>query len=163
MHTEFAHPLDALDATAIAAVLRGAGQWLADRQMPLWAVADFSDDRVRQGVDAGLYVVARAGGEVVGVVRFEREDPVFWPEAEPGTSAFLHKLAVRRDWAGRGVSVALLAFCRDHARGLGLRHLRLDCVADRQPLRALYERFGFTLHDCVLQGRREFARYQIAL
>lgn len=161
MHTEFARPSD---ATAIAAVLREAAQWLVDQQMPLWAVSDFGETSVQRDVEGGLYVVARMDGDaVVGVVRFQQQDPDFWPDAEPGTSAFLHKLAVRRAWAGQGVSAALLAFARDHARSLGLRTLRLDCVADRQPLRRLYEGFGFTLHDCVHKGRREFARYQIVL
>lgn len=168
MHTELARPAD---APAIAAVLREAAQWLIDRQMPLWAVADFSDESVQRDVDGGLYLAAKvggvvgdgAGGAVAGVVRFQREDLIFWPDAEPGTSAFLHKLAVRRVWAGQGVPAALLAYARDHARSLGLRTLRLDCVADRQPLRRLYEGFGFTLHDCVLKGSRQFARYQIAL
>lgn len=160
MHTEIARPSD---AAAVAAVLREAAQWLADRQMPLWAVSDFSDESVQRDVNGGLYVVAKMDGAVAGVVRLQREDLVFWPDAEPGTSAFLHKLAVRRAWAGQGVSVALLAFGRQHARSLGLHTLRLDCVADRQPLRRLYEGFGFTLYDCVWKGRREFARYQIVL
>lgn len=160
MNTEFAHPSDAV---AIAAVLREAAQWLVDHQKPLWAVSDFSDERVQQDVNGGHYVVAKAGDGVAGVVQFQREDQAFWPDVEPGASAFLHKLAVRRAWAGQGVSGALLVFGREHARSLGLRYLRLDCVADRQPLRTLYEGFGFTLHDCVWKGRREFARYQIVL
>ena len=160
MHTEIAHPSD---AAGIAAVLREAAQWLIDQQRPLWAVSDFSDESVQRDVSGGFYVAAKVDAAVVGVVRFQREDLSFWPDAEPGTSAFLHKLAVRRAWAGQGVSAALLAFSREHARSLGLRYLRLDCVADRQPLRMLYEGFGVTLHDCVWKGRREFARYQIVL
>lgn len=160
MNTEIARPSD---SAAIAVVLREAAQWLIDQQKPLWAVSDFSDSSVQRDVNDGLYVAAKVGAAVVGVVRFQREDLIFWPDAEPGTSAFLHKLAVRRAWAGQGVSAALLAFGRDHARRLGLSYLRLDCVADRQPLRGLYEGFGFTLHDCVRKGRREFARYQLVL
>jgi len=160
MHPELARPSD---AAAIAAVLREAAQWLIDQQMPLWAVSDFSDESVQQDVDRGLYVAAKMDGAVVGVVRFQREDLIFWPDAEPGTSAFLHKLAVRRAWAGQGISAALLGHAREHARSLGLSYVRLDCVADRRSLRRLYEGFGFTLHDCVLKGRREFARYQIVL
>ncbi len=165
MHIEFARPSD---SAAVAATLREAAQWLIDHQMPLWSVADFGDDAVQRDVASGHYVVAKVhnsevASRVVGVVRFQREDLVFWPDAEPDTSAFLHKLAVRRAWAGQGVSAALLAFSREHARSLGLRYLRLDCVADRQPLRKLYEGFGFALQDCVFKGARAFARYQIAL
>lgn len=160
MHAEFAQPSC---AAAVAAVLREAAQWLVDEGKPLWAVSEFSDVRVQQDVNAGLYVVVAMESAVAGVVRFQREDRDFWPDAEPGTSAFLHKLAVQRAWAGQGVSAALLEFAREHARSLGLRYLRLDCVADRQPLRALYEGFGFALHDCVRKGARDFARYQIVL
>ena len=111
MHTEFARPEH---APAIAAVLREAAQWLIDRQMPLWAVADFSDAAVWRDVHHGQYMVATSeANEVAGVVRYQLEGVFFWPEVEPGTSAFLHKLAVRRSWAGQGISAALLAFARD--------------------------------------------------
>lgn len=160
MHTEFAQPAD---APAIAIVLREAAQWLADRQMPLWTVSVFTDASVRGEMERGRFLVTRAGEQVMGVVLVQPQDPVFWPDAEPGTSAFLHKLAVRRAWAGQGVPAALLAHAHRHARALGLRYLRLDCVASRHALRALYEDLGWTLHDCVKIGGREFARYERAL
>lgn len=161
MHTEFARPEH---APAIAAMLREAAQWLIDRQLPLWAVANFSDAAVWRDVHHSQYMVAASeANEVAGVVRYQLEDVFFWPEVEPGTSAFLHKLAVRRSWAGQGISAALLAFARDTARSAGLHTLRLDCVADRQRLRVLYEGFGFALHDCVCKGTREFARYRLVL
>jgi GNAT superfamily N-acetyltransferase len=70
-------------------------------------------------------------------MRLDLEDPLFWPEIERGSSVFVHKLAVRRRWAKQGVSTALLAFARERALRLGRRYLRLDCVADRAPPRAL--------------------------
>ena len=56
----------------------------------------------------------------------------------PGTSAFIHKLAVRRAWAKKGVSTELLSYARARARDLARAYLRLDCVADRKALRDLY-------------------------
>jgi predicted 3-demethylubiquinone-9 3-methyltransferase (glyoxalase superfamily) len=35
-----------------------------------------------------------------------------WPEIQPGTPAFVHKLAVRRAWAKKGVSTELLSQAR---------------------------------------------------
>lgn len=55
---------------------------------------------------------ARTGEQLAGVMKFELEDPFFWPEIAPGTSAFVHKLAVRRAWAKKGVSTDLLSFAR---------------------------------------------------
>ncbi|EPD4280631.1 GNAT family N-acetyltransferase [Escherichia coli] len=47
------------------------------------------------------------------------EDPEFWPDALKGEAAYLHKLAVRRTHAGRGVSSALIEACRHAARTQG--------------------------------------------
>ncbi len=95
-------------------------------------------------------------------MKVELEDAHFWPEVEPGTSAFVHKLAVRRAWAKTGVSTALLSYARARAQQLGRTHLRLDCVANREGLRSLYEGFGFALHSVVQMGATSFARYEIS-
>ncbi|MEB0060361.1 GNAT family N-acetyltransferase [Variovorax sp. LG9.2] len=79
-----------------------------------------------------------------------------------GTSAFVHKLAVRRAWAKKGVSTELLSYARTRAQELGRAHLRLDCVADRHGLRSLYESFGFDLHSVVTIRATSFARYQLS-
>ncbi|CAN5663360.1 GNAT family N-acetyltransferase [soil metagenome] len=149
------------EAATVAAVLTEAAQWLAAGGRPLWSATDISPETVRQGTDAGHYFIARHDGEVAGVVRLDLEDPYFWPDVEAGSSLFVHKLAVRRAYAGHGVATTLLAFAREHARSLGRQQLRLDCVADRAPLRALYERFGFSLHSVIQKGERSFARYAL--
>jgi GNAT superfamily N-acetyltransferase len=151
------------EAATVAAVLDEAAQWLAADGRPLWSDADVDLERVQRDTDAGRYFIARGNGDVAGVVRLDMEDPFFWPEIEPGSSAFVHKLAVRRRWAKQGVSTALLAFARERAVGLGRRHLRLDCVADRTALRSLYEGFGFSLHSEIRKGTSSFARYELPL
>ncbi|WP_434006142.1 GNAT family N-acetyltransferase [Escherichia coli] len=76
------------------------------------------------------------------------EDPEFWPDALKGEAAYLHKLAVRRTHAGRGVSSALIEACAMRANA-GVRQ-----AAARLPpnLRGLYERLGFTHVDTFNPG-----------
>ena len=107
------------EAATVAAVLSEAAQWIAAEGRPLWTATDIAPERIRRDTEAGGYFIARNGGEVAGVVRLDLEDPHFWPEIESGSSVFVHKLAVRRAWAGQGVPAALLGFAREHARGLG--------------------------------------------
>lgn len=116
-----------------------------------------------RAVDHFRFFAARAGDDIIGAVRFELEDPFSRPEVEAGTSAFVHKLAVRRSWAKKGVSTALLAFARERAHDLDRQYLRLDCVSDRSKLRAMYGRFGFVLHNYVQKGARSMARYELAI
>lgn len=150
------------DDAVVASVLQEAAAWLEGGGRPLWSSQDVGNERVQIDTAHGRYFVARSnGGEVVGVVRIDLEDPVFWPEIESGNAAFVHKLAVRRSAAGEGVSTTLLDFARAHTARLGRPFLRLDCVADRAALRGLYERFGFALHSVVHKGAPAFARYEL--
>ena len=158
INTREAKPSDAL---TIAAVLQEAAQWLEGGGRSLWSAAEISVKRVSRATNAGLFHVASEGGDLAGVMKFELEDVWFWPEILPGTLAFVHKLAVRREWAKTGLSTKLLSYARTRAHQLGRAHLRLDCVADRQGLRALYEKFGFTLHSVVQKGQLSFARYEL--
>jgi len=114
-------------------------------------------DRVAQAV------VAEDDGRIVGAIRFQLEDQLFWPDLDGRDSAFVHRLAVRRTHAGRGVSTELLQWAVDRARSLGKRCLRLDCDADRTRLRALYERFGFRLHSYRQVGAYYVSRYELPL
>ena len=152
---------DAADAAKIAAVLNEAAQCLARDGRPLWSAAEVGYERVLSETTSGLFHVAREGDELAGVMKFELEDAYFWPEVESGSSAFVHKLAVGPAWAKKGVSAALLSYAQTRARNLVRAHLRLDCVADREGLRKLYEEFGFTLHSVVQIGGSLYARYEL--
>lgn len=151
------------DVPMIASVLQEAARWLVGEGKALWSPAEFDHERVLRDTSAGLFHVAREGDQLAGVMKFELEDAYFWPEVVPGTSAFVHKLAVRRAWAKKGVSTELLSYAQARARHLARAYLRLDCVADRKGLRNLYEQFGFVLHSVVQKGALSFARYELPI
>jgi GNAT superfamily N-acetyltransferase len=75
-------------------------------------------------------------------------------------SAFIHRLAVRRRFAGGEVSSALLLWAIARTHMLGRRYLRLDCESSRLHLRALYERIGFRFHSNRQVGSYYLARYE---
>jgi GNAT superfamily N-acetyltransferase len=114
-------------------------------------------------VDAGQFFIADVDGDAAGVIRFQLEDLLFWPDLPQSESAFVHRLAVRRRYRGQGVSDALLEWSIERARTLGKRHLRLDCDESRPKLRALYERIGFCFHSFRQVGAYYVARYEYPL
>lgn len=129
----------------------------------MWEDGELDAGRTAAEVAAGQFVLAECGGEPAGAVRLQLEDSLFWPDLPPGESAFVHRLVVRRRFKGQGVSTALLDWAVHRARGLGRRHLRLDCDAERTKLRALYEAFGFDLHSYRRVGSYYVARYAYPL
>jgi GNAT superfamily N-acetyltransferase len=151
------------DAGAIEALLREAAQWVDALGVVMWEEGELDRSRLDAEVEAGQFVVAEIGQEMAGTIRFQLEDPLFWPDLPPGRSAFVHRLVVRRAFKGLGVSQALLAWAVERAREEGREALRLDCDADRMKLRALYENFGFRLHSHRQVGRYYVSRYDYRL
>jgi GNAT superfamily N-acetyltransferase len=150
------------DTRALVDVLTEAAEWVLRLDgTVMWVEGELEEHRVRAEADAGLFVVAEADDQVVGVIRFQLEDQLFWPDLHARDSAFVHRLAVRRSHAGRGVSIALLQWAVERTRSLGKRFLRLDCDADRTRLRALYERCGFRLHSNRQVGAYYVSRYEL--
>jgi len=152
------------EARVVEDILVEASRWVDSLGVVMWDEGELDAARIAAEAAAGQFVIAEVDGDAAGVIRFQLEDLLFWPDLpSPQESAFVHRLAVRRKFKGQGVSDALLAWSVDRARSLGKRHLRLDCDESRPKLRALYERLGFRLHSFRQVGPYYVARYEYPL
>ena len=70
-------------------------------------------------------------------------DSKYWPKIPQGKSLYIHKLAVKREFAGKGISKELIKFAKKLSLKNGINSLRLDCNLQRNKLRMLYENEGF--------------------
>jgi GNAT superfamily N-acetyltransferase len=148
------------DLSVVSSILSEAALWLKQHSMTLWEENEVSPNSIRQDVDLGLFYVAFYGEMAAGVVKFQTEDLVFWSDISQENSAFIHRLAVRRNFAGGSVSTALMQWAVERSRDLGKQFLRLDCAADRSRLRLVYENFGFQHHSDRQVGPYFVARYE---
>jgi GNAT superfamily N-acetyltransferase len=148
------------DAEVVLDILAEAARWLEQSGMPLWRGGELAPAQIAADVAAGLYCLALCGGDPAGTARFQLQDPIFWPDAPEQDAAYIHRLAVRRRYAGCGVSTALLRSAVERTRGLGRRYLRLDCEESRPRLRATYESFGFGHRDNRQVGPYFVSRYE---
>jgi len=148
------------EVEVVAGILAEAARWLEESGRSMWRDNELTAARLAMDVSDGLFFVADCGGEPAGTVKFQLEDPIFWPDLPPKEAAYIHRLAVRRHYAGRGISTALMHWAVEQTRSFGRRHLRLDCEASRSRLRAVYERFGFRYHSDRQVGPYFVSRYQ---
>jgi GNAT superfamily N-acetyltransferase len=148
------------DAPIVASILAEVDAWVAALGTPMWELGEVDAARVAAEVATGLFAIAWSGPEAAGTVKFQLEDPEFWPDRPGDNAAYIHRLAVRRKFAGGLISTALMTWAVERARGLGKDVLRLDCDADRTSLRAIYERFGFRYHSDRQVGPYYVARYE---
>jgi len=75
----------------------------------MWEADELAPEHIAEEIAAGQFYIAFADDSPAGVIRFQLEDTLFWPDLPADdTSAFVHRLAVGRRFKGQGVSSALL-------------------------------------------------------
>lgn len=168
VHTVSAQPVEVRfaregESALVSSILVEAATWIAERGAPLWPIDQLSASAIAVDVAAERHVLAFIDTEVVGTARLTRDDPECWPDAAPGVALYVHRVAIRRAWAGRGISSMVLDWCARQAQDLGCEHLRLDCDARRPKLRGLYEGLGFRFHSERSVGAHTVARYERAV
>jgi len=151
------------DLVTVSSILKEAADWLRMTGRGMWRDDELDPDRIHQDVAAGLFNLAHYDGEPAGTIKFQLEDARFWPDFPKNDAAYVHRIAVRRQFAGKGVSSRMLEWAVSHTAALGRSYLRLDCEADRRELRTIYERFGFRLHSYRDVGPYHLSRYEYVI
>ena len=129
------------EAPIAMAIWREVSEWLADREMPVWSPDEFDLGTTRQQAAAKELVIGFENSGPAACMLIQTGDPIYWPEKAEGTALYLHKIAVRRAFAGRGWGNRLIAWAVERATKRGLP-LRLDCLP-RPVLMNFYRNCGF--------------------
>jgi ribosomal protein S18 acetylase RimI-like enzyme len=124
-------------------IMREAAQWLIDSGKPLWRIEDLRREQIKNPAEE--FVVLRQDGKAIAAMILNFYDPFVWPDIEKGSSGFIHKLAVRREFAGKGCAEKLIEYAKKVCLEKGIAYLRLDSDPSREGLRRLYEKTGFKL------------------
>jgi GNAT superfamily N-acetyltransferase len=141
---ELRRVFDAANANRALAILREAAAWAAQAGIGVWSQDELRESDFLAAAAAGELVLGFERGEAAATMMLQTVDPVYWPEAEPDSALYIHKVAVRRASAGRGWLPRLIEFAEQDARERGLPMLRLDTI-HRPKMQAMYERFGFVV------------------
>ncbi len=145
--------LDALVAIDASASNRVRALGL-DPGMPPRPMREILADRVARGEIA----LARLDGQPAAMLALQWADDL-WRDL-PGAAGYVHGLATHRDFAGKGVGLALLGWAERIVAQEGKAYLRLDCNADNPTLRAYYARAGFAHRGDVALPGRVASRYE---
>jgi ribosomal protein S18 acetylase RimI-like enzyme len=131
------------DVDVVAEMLDEAGEW----------PQPFPCDELVERVERGELFVVDLDGTPTATFTVLWDDVPFWGE-QPPDAAYLHKLAVRPPFRGRGFGEQIVEWVEQRAAEAGRARLRLDCRRDNPGIRGYYERLGFEHRgDLVVNGR----------
>ena len=128
-------------------ILKEAAEWMISKEFMNWDPTQFTVEAVLRDCDINELYLCYINDEPAGCLRLQNEDEMFWPDKPAGDALYIHKLAVRRRFAGMGVSKVMIDWVKNHAADKGVPYVRLDCIANRKKLCKIYMNQGFKQVD----------------
>ncbi len=134
---------EASDLATVLDTLTESARWVVSRGFPNPWPIPFPGDQVRPSMEQrALFLVEGPTGTPIGTVTLQWEDPRFWGPRPPD-AGYLHRLAVRRAFAGEDVGTKILAWAAATVREHHRTYLRLDCLRSAEGLHRFYAAHGF--------------------
>lgn len=136
--------LKAAESQRVLMVLRDAALWLQKRGSSHWQ--DFvagGEEIVARRFAEGQVFLAQHDGADAGCVVLQQHD-AFWDDHSAAANAgWVHSLAVKRAYSGRGLGKALLGFVEKYSEAKGKEAVRLDVFDDNAKLKGWYVKMGY--------------------
>jgi GNAT superfamily N-acetyltransferase len=151
-------PAALTDVPVVAEMLDEATAFVRTMGRDQWQVP-YPQEKLRASVSDGSLYVVHVDGEAAATFTLLLDDPTFWGERPPD-AVYLHKLAVRRAFAGRGLGAQIVTWVGEETARLGRSFLRLDCQRDLPGIRSYYERLGFEHRGELERGTFAWALYE---
>ena len=142
-------------------IMREAARWLGDIGRPMWDEKDLTVENLQNS--GGEFWVMWDGTKSVAAMMMHFEDRFFWPGVEQGTSGFIHKLSVRREYASKGYARMMVEHARKRCTGKGLSFLMLDCDPHRSGLMRFYVSCGFELLEIKSMNTKKIGQIDLAM
>lgn len=134
-------PATADDLVLVISILAQAGEWLLSKGIHQWLQPPPATLMLK-AIERGEVHIAKVEGTPCGTFTLNWSDALW--EGRCGEAGYLHRLAIRRVFGGRGLGLHLLRRAERLAACAGKEFLRLDCWAGNQVLCDYYERAGFS-------------------
>lgn len=143
---------DEHDIPIIEEILLDAVNWMSESGLQnQWNESNVKWANLSKSFNIRNFYIAYQNGIPTACMALTDYDPTYWPDIPKGQSLYLHKLAVKRAFAGKGGSIELINFAKNVAQNNCINTIRLNCNQHRNRLRAIYEKEGFI---CV--GEKSF-------
>ncbi|WP_328904682.1 GNAT family N-acetyltransferase (plasmid) [Streptomyces sp. NBC_00441] len=131
------------DLASVVRLRDEAARWMLARGVTgQWQPGELGEDHFRRIMATGEVWLAEAVGRVVGAWELWWEDEDAWGP-QPATAGYVHRLMVDRTAVPPGTGRRLLRAAEHRVAEAGRTLVRLDCLADNEPLTAYYLGAGY--------------------
>ncbi|MCH4887109.1 GNAT family N-acetyltransferase [Acidaminobacter sp. JC074] len=119
------------------------------------------EELITHEASADTFCVGYLDGLPACCMILQWRDETWWPNAIENEAAYIHKLCLKRVFAGKGLSMACLKYAEDECKKRGAKYIRLDTGWDEHKMKELYISMGFEIVEKVfLENGKAMALFE---
>jgi len=142
------------------AIMREVAQWCIDTGKETWKLEELTHQKLMNGLTEDNFYLGKMNGDDACCMILQWYDPLFWPDLMEFEAGYIHKLCVKREFAGLRLSENMVESAVKECHKRNVPYLRLDTGLHKKVLCNLYESLGFTKVGETTNYRGEFALYE---
>lgn len=158
---------DSDDTQDIMRLLVNTAEWLLSKGSNQWNGLLRGEDshNTPEAINRGEVFIFRQDPKIAGMVILLQE-PNAWDldlwgaKATDKTAIYLHRLAINRNFAGKGIGRNIMSWVDENAPSLGKRVIRLDCLANNEVLNDFYRQLGYEHVGNASNSYGEFSKFE---
>ncbi len=138
------------DVDSAINVMKEVATWGRSIGLNVWKDEHLTRERLMVNVLEDDFYIGKVSGNNACCMILQWSDTFFWPNSKENEAGYVHKLCVRREYAGMGLPGKMIEFAIEECKRRNIKYLRLDTGWTNEKLCNLYKSLGFEIVDKFL-------------
>ncbi|APC40053.1 GNAT family N-acetyltransferase [Clostridium estertheticum] len=152
------------DVETAISIMKEVTKWGRSVGLNVWKDEHLTREKLLVGINEDAFYIGKVSADNACCMILQWDDVLFWPKAKENEAGYIHKLCVRREYSGIGLSQKMVEFAIAECRKRNIGYLRLDTGFNKKKLCNLYESLGFKfVEKILLDNRGEFALFEMKI
>ncbi|MCB2362210.1 GNAT family N-acetyltransferase [Clostridium estertheticum] len=152
------------DVETAISIMKEVTKWGRSVGLNVWKDEHLIREKLLVGINEDAFYIGKVSADNACCMILQWDDVLFWPKAKENEAGYIHKLCVRREYSGIGLSQKMVEFAIAECRKRNIGYLRLDTGFNKKKLCNLYESLGFKfVGKILLDNRGEFALFEMKI
>lgn len=131
-------------------IMKEVAVWGRSIGLNVWKDEHLTRERLMANVLKDDFYVGKISGNNACCMILQWCDTFFWPSSKETEAGYVHKLCVRREYAGMGLPGKMIEYATEECKRRNIKYLRLDTGWTNEKLCSLYKSLGFEIVDKFL-------------
>lgn len=148
----------------VISIMKEVASWGRSVGLNVWKDEHLTREKLMVNVMEEDFCVGKFSGANACCMILQWSDTFFWPNSKENEAGYIHKLCVRREYAGMGLPCKMVKFAIEECKKRNVKYLRLDTGWNNKKLCNLYKSLGFEIVDkFLLDNGGAFALFEMKI